>query len=100
MKRAHSSPSKKCWVHQFSTQICDAIAAVSSSGELVFFYFLGNRQREQVIAELELLRYEAECNAEAVAEVEKQVTEYFSGTRKIFDLPLAPEGTAFQKRVW
>lgn len=30
----------------------------------------------------------------------KELHEYFLGKRKIFDLPLAPEGTAYQKRVW
>ena len=29
-----------------------------------------------------------------------QLTEYFAGDRQNFDLPLAPEGTAFQKTVW
>jgi methylated-DNA-[protein]-cysteine S-methyltransferase len=29
-----------------------------------------------------------------------QLAEYFAGTREDFDLPLAPEGTAFQQRVW
>jgi methylated-DNA-[protein]-cysteine S-methyltransferase len=30
----------------------------------------------------------------------KQLMEYFIGSRKIFELPLAPEGTDFQKMVW
>lgn len=30
----------------------------------------------------------------------KQLTEYFKGKRTRFDLPLDPEGTAFQKSVW
>ena len=30
----------------------------------------------------------------------KQLKEYFSGTRKIFQLNLNPAGTDFQKRVW
>ena len=30
----------------------------------------------------------------------KQLQEYFCGKRKIFDLPLAPNGTEFQKKVW
>jgi len=30
----------------------------------------------------------------------RQLTEYFAGARRTFDLPLAPEGTAFQRRVW
>jgi len=29
-----------------------------------------------------------------------QLVEYFAGTRKRFDVPLAPEGTAFQRSVW
>ena len=33
-------------------------------------------------------------------EVLRQLREYFSGTRKEFDLPLAPEGTPFQRKVW
>ena len=29
-----------------------------------------------------------------------QLNEYFDGERTAFDLPLAPEGTEFQLRVW
>ena len=32
--------------------------------------------------------------------VAAQLTEYFAGTRKEFDLPLAPRGTPFQLAVW
>ena len=34
------------------------------------------------------------------AEVKRQLQEYFDGTRREFDLRLAPEGTDFQKLVW
>jgi methylated-DNA-[protein]-cysteine S-methyltransferase len=30
----------------------------------------------------------------------EQLQDYFDGKRQSFDLPLAPEGSAFQKRVW
>ncbi len=30
----------------------------------------------------------------------RQVEEYFAGRRTSFDLPLAPPGTPFQRRVW
>ena len=30
----------------------------------------------------------------------QQLAEYFAGTRWHFSLPLAPKGTAFQKKVW
>lgn len=33
-------------------------------------------------------------------EAARQLTEYFAGKRRIFDLPLNPQGTPFQKRVW
>lgn len=29
-----------------------------------------------------------------------QLAEYFNGLRQAFDLPLAPQGTDFQRRVW
>ncbi|QJR13429.1 methylated-DNA--[protein]-cysteine S-methyltransferase [Usitatibacter palustris] len=31
---------------------------------------------------------------------EKQLAEYFEGERAVFDLPLNPRGTPFQKRIW
>ena len=31
---------------------------------------------------------------------ERQLTEYFDGARKTFDLPLNPSGTEFYQRVW
>jgi methylated-DNA-[protein]-cysteine S-methyltransferase len=33
-------------------------------------------------------------------ETERQLTEYFSNQRTEFDLPLQPDGTEFQKKVW
>ena len=35
-----------------------------------------------------------------VSEAVRQLREYFAGKRTEFDLPLEPEGTAFQRRVW
>ena len=35
-----------------------------------------------------------------LAEGTKQVLEYLAGTRRDFDLPLAPQGTPFQQKVW
>lgn len=36
----------------------------------------------------------------ADARVTRQIEEYFAGSRRSFDLPLAPEGSPFQKQVW
>jgi methylated-DNA-[protein]-cysteine S-methyltransferase len=35
-----------------------------------------------------------------IADCITQLNEYFQGTRKIFNLPLNPFGTDFQKKVW
>jgi methylated-DNA-[protein]-cysteine S-methyltransferase len=37
---------------------------------------------------------------EPFAAAREQLAEYFAGERRDFDLPLAPEGTPFQQRVW
>ena len=39
-------------------------------------------------------------NSKVFDEPLNQLDEYFSGKRKEFSLPLAPEGTLFQKQVW
>jgi methylated-DNA-[protein]-cysteine S-methyltransferase len=36
----------------------------------------------------------------AFAELTTQLRAYFAGELETFDLPLAPEGTPFQKKVW
>lgn len=35
-----------------------------------------------------------------LTEAARQLAEYFAGERERFDLPLAPRGTEFQRRVW
>jgi methylated-DNA-[protein]-cysteine S-methyltransferase len=38
--------------------------------------------------------------SELIGRAEGQLEEYMAGTRTEFDLPLKPEGTEFQKKVW
>jgi methylated-DNA-[protein]-cysteine S-methyltransferase len=35
-----------------------------------------------------------------LAEVRRQLEEYFSGARSVFELPLREQGTAFEQAVW
>lgn len=37
---------------------------------------------------------------ELIEKVSEQLREYLAGERQAFDLPLRPEGTEFQKKVW
>lgn len=38
--------------------------------------------------------------SEVIRQTEWQLDEYFAGTRRVFDIPLHPVGTDFQKAVW
>ncbi len=35
-----------------------------------------------------------------LVETARQLGEYFAGERRVFDLPLGPDGTGFQRLVW
>ncbi|MCH7794769.1 MAG: methylated-DNA--[protein]-cysteine S-methyltransferase [Proteobacteria bacterium] len=35
-----------------------------------------------------------------LTQVAAQIEQYFAGARRVFDLPSAPAGTGFQRRVW
>lgn len=60
---------------------------------------------------LEAIRFEKEhehfvppshwlCDEKPFAEARAQLQAYFNGERFAFDLPLAPQGTSFQRKVW
>ncbi len=42
----------------------------------------------------------ATYNENAAPQAVHQLEEYFAGRRHAFDLPLAPQGTEFQRKVW
>jgi len=74
------------------------------------FLYGDNRQLALVAGErgIEQIRFEG-TPPEAVprddefpvlAEAAEQLRAYFKGQLKVFDLPLVPQGTAFQKSVW
>ncbi len=35
-----------------------------------------------------------------LSQLQQQLTEYFAGERTVFDLPIASQGTPFQRQVW
>lgn len=41
-----------------------------------------------------------EFESELLIEADRQLKEYFSAERKVFDLPMNPKGTPFMKSVW
>lgn len=40
------------------------------------------------------------CETELIKEAARQLKEYLDGSRAQFELPLNPQGTEFQKKVW
>jgi methylated-DNA-[protein]-cysteine S-methyltransferase len=85
-----------CYYDTFSTPTGDFSVAVYDNGALIATAFGG---RKNLLGRLKsghsLVRDEAKTRR-----VRQQVSDYFSGKRKSFDLPLAPNGTAFQQSVW
>lgn len=72
-----------------------AVAAVDADGALLEFHFLSSRS-EPTVARAET----AEHAPARLADVARQVAEYFARQREVFDLGLKPQGTPFQQRVW
>jgi len=73
------------------TPIGDLLLAGDDDGLAVVAFPEGSRRRDP---ETDWIFNEA-----PLAEVRRQLTEYFAGERKTFDLELNPSGTPFQRRV-
>lgn len=55
---------------------------------------------EKALTEFEDLKVETRLNHPLIRRAKSQLTEYFSRHRTKFDLPLAPEGSLFQRKAW
>lgn len=73
----------------------DPILLTSNGAALTGCYMVEHRHGPEVEAD-----WVEKEDAEPFGLAKQQLTEYFSGKRRIFDLPLEAEGTEFQKRVW
>lgn len=76
--------------HIFPTPLGPMTAAVNDEGALTHLLF------SDTFTSGEPVTWDADKNASVV----HQISEYFDGQRQTFDLPLAPRGTEWQKRVW
>jgi O6-methylguanine-DNA--protein-cysteine methyltransferase len=69
---------------------------------ICFLEFLDTERREQQLAGLSQ-SFDADFRPgdnPVLTLARRQLTEYFAGTRRQFDLPLRQPGTPFQSRVW
>lgn len=72
------------------------IALVDEQGALQRLEFLDEVPGEPLYWRGVLVQRESA----AVAPVARQLQEYFAGRRRVFDLPLAPQGNAFLQEAW
>lgn len=86
--------------HLMDSPVGPLLLAVDEDGALVRLEFAADRDRAEIESDLAAGGTDVRRGRTACAEVERQLREYFRGRRRDFDLPLAPEGTDFQRRVW
>jgi len=76
---------------------------IGSSGDRLCLLWFGTNKVGRAVEDLISKRLDAEFverNDEVLEKTRKQVSEYLSGKRKEFDVPLLMIGTDFQRRVW
>jgi len=84
---AEAMPARAAWL---ATPVGRAFCHLNERGELLELKLVGNSTSPPAGVK----------DDRRAAAVQAQLDEYFAGTRKNFDLPLAPHGTEFQQRVW
>jgi methylated-DNA-[protein]-cysteine S-methyltransferase len=79
---------------RFTTAL-GSLFATAAADRITGIHYEGGRHAPAISSEwVEDPRYAP------LAECARQLADYFAGKRQGFDLPLAPEGTPFQQRVW
>jgi methylated-DNA-[protein]-cysteine S-methyltransferase len=62
---------------------------------------VGGAENASRAASMQLLQADTPPEVVAVLrQTERELDEYWRGERKVFQVPLAPRGTAFQRKVW
>ena len=74
--------------YQFLTPL--GLMALASEGDFITHLYLPSYPTPRL----------ASHPTSLLLEGERQLLEYLGGQRKTFDLPLNPQGTPFQRRVW
>lgn len=90
--RTFPVPGDRWWLVE--TPVGEMLLA--GNDEVLHHLFLPNETERARVG----LDPDLEGRPRAVAEAERQIGEYFAGRRTLFDLPLDPIGTEFQRSVW
>lgn len=86
---------------KIETPLGEMTAAATEEG-ICLLEFSDDKILSEELSELkELLKTDIkEGRSRHIRHLKKQLKEYFTGKRKVFDLPLVTPGTEFQKAVW
>ena len=79
---------------RFATPL-GALFATAVGGTLTGLYFEGGRHAPPISP-----AWHEDPYSSPLAECATQLADYFEGKRQCFDLPVASEGTPFQREVW
>ena len=82
---------------------CGELILQSVAGKLICCDWSDGWHRATIARRLERAFPHASClerEDEVIAQTKRQLTEYFAGMRKTFDVPLRLVGTDFQHAVW
>ena len=71
------------------------VLAIAAGGVITGLHFEGAKHAPAVAPE-----WREDPYASPLQECAQQLSDYFAGKRQCFDLPVAPQGTPFQQRVW
>jgi len=81
-------------VYSYIDSALGQLLVTSQEDKLTGVYFKGRHHARIAPA------WTQQDDLELFAQVEQQIDEYASGTRKIFDLPISLSGTPFRTQVW
>jgi len=99
--QARARPNQTINVQYYHSP-CGDLLLGSFSSQLCLCNWINSKLRDKIDKRLKkYLRSEYdETTSDTIREAINQLDEYFSGKRKVFDIPLLLIGTEFQKRVW
>ena len=85
---------------RIGTPLGEMVLAVDDEGAVVALEFCVHQGPAELVAAVARRDEAVEWTPERGDDVVAQLDEYFRGERRRFELPLAPRGSEFQRRVW
>jgi len=90
----------KAYVDEIESPAGPLAFAVNEDGALMRLHFVESNYGPVMEVDLEDEGYAIEADETRTSRVRKELSEYVSGRRKTFDVPLAFAGSVWQKAVW